>query len=93
MEFKDCVHITGYNEKGQAVVEHLYSQYDWYEGLHPLIDNDDERAEKGIALIAGKEYDPDGQLKLEWRMRYGPDGRIVEDWAKRSDGTVSHKVF
>lgn len=85
---RDCVILLGYNEEGRAIYNHTFCTYDWYENLHPIIDDDEETVRLGIRRMDGWQYTRHGQLEKWWRLAYGEDGSTVEHREWRKDGTV-----
>jgi len=69
---------------GERLVERqVIPKGQWYDGLHPLIDSDEERVRRGVVEVRGKLYDAIGELEVEWLAHYDADGRLFESWEWR----------
>jgi hypothetical protein len=79
MALRDCVEIEAYDASKRLVHRELWSTYQWYEDLHPIIDTDEERARLKVWAIQGKQYDDQGNLVRFWQATYAPDGALIED--------------
>lgn len=44
MALTDCVEMDAYNRERKLVHRQMFSANEWYDGLHPIIDSDVERA-------------------------------------------------
>ena len=88
-EPRGLVQLAGFTENGELVLEQTLSVVDYYEELHPIIDDEDAfRAKRGIRLVVGKIYDHDGKLDQEFKNEYAADGGYIRSRIVYSDGTV-----
>lgn len=61
----------------------------YYEGQHELIDSDEYRAVRGVAVVEGKLYDAAGAVDQEFRNRYTASGAFAGGRTVFADGTVN----
>jgi len=85
---KSVVLLTAFNEEGEIVLEQKLKYFDYYEELHPIIDDDGFRFERKIRFIEGKIYDLDRKLCQEFRTEYDENGKYVRMRAVHADGTI-----
>jgi len=88
-KLKDIVLLVAYDSDGEVVEETNLSYFDYYEELHPLIDEDEYRSDFGIRKLARKIYDDDGKLQQEFEVFYTKDGAYQRSRAVHEDGTVT----
>ncbi len=91
MADKDRIEIDAYDPKGGFVLCQVFSTYDWYEKLHPIIDTDEERVRLNVSVIEGRQYNREGTMFVHWRMKYNPDGSIAESWEWRNDSSSKYQ--
>ena len=86
---KDVVELVGYGASGAEVFRHTLSRYDYYEDLHPVIDEDRFRLEHQITRLVGKIYDDAGSVEQEFENTYSANGALSLSGARFRDGTVN----
>ena len=104
MHPKVDVEVEGYAADARLIIRQGFTIYTWYEELHPLIDENEERRRLGVVEIRGCKYAEDGSLSSEWQALYTETGAIrelrdqhedgtsdIRTW--REDGTVEHTHF
>lgn len=70
--------MEAFDSEGQ-VVERFSLSYDlFYEELHPLIDSDAFRAERGIRRVKGTIYNSKGSVQSQFDNLYDIGGAITE---------------
>jgi hypothetical protein len=81
--------ITAFDASGGLVLEQEISVADYYEELHPVIDDDAAfRMQRHVRIVIGKIYAPDGRLDQEFRNEYDVDGAYIRSRIAYADGTV-----
>jgi hypothetical protein len=86
---KDAMRLVGFDRRDKVVYEQLMSRYDYYEGLHPVIDSDDFRRERGIVRLVGTKFDDRGEAEGEWENHYTEVGAIARGIVRDKQGTVT----
>ncbi len=87
---KGEVILTGLDASSPVVVEERISVVDYYESLHPILDEEYAyRAQHGIRYVKGRIYDYDGNLDQEFTNEYDENGVYVHSRIVFADGTVS----
>ena len=84
----NLAHLIGYDSRGEVVIEVRLDLSDYYEELHPLIDEETFRESRGIIRVTGTLYDSSGAKTQDFENRYDKNGKIVSGIAHHSDGTV-----
>ena len=99
-DLKDTVRLVAYDRNRRQVLDECLSVFDYYDGLHPIIDEDDFRKTRGIARLSGTIFDADGAVSQQFEVRYDEagaflcggarfaDGKITDDWEKLHDGAA-----
>ncbi len=85
---RGVVLLAGYDADGNAVVEQTLSVVDYYEELHPIIDDRAFLVQHGIRSVAGKIYDYDDKLDQQFKTEYDSAGTYVGSRIIVADGTV-----
>jgi len=85
---RNTVILVAGDRKGATVERVTLSLEDYYEELHPIIDSDAYRAERGVRQIHGEVFGAKGNLTQTFDNRYAADGRFVGGRAVHEDGTV-----
>ena len=93
MQIKQQVRIEGYNAAKRLVIKQTFSTYDWYEELHPMIDEDEEHVRFGVVEIRGWQYDTEGNLTVNWNASYSANGAIRELLNYYNDGTSDFRLW
>lgn len=88
-ELKDMVRLVAYDSTGRQVLDECLPVSDYYEGLHPIIDDDDFRRSRGIARLSGIIFDTDGSVSQQFEVRYDEAGAFRCGGAKFADGTIT----
>jgi hypothetical protein len=86
---RDAVELVGYNAVGAEVFRHTLSRYDYYERIHPVIDENSFRLVHGISRLVGKIYDDAGSVEQEFENTYSESGSLSLSGARFSDGTIN----
>ena len=77
MKLKDCVEIKAFDHQGHLICHQIISRIDWYDGLHPIIDQEQERAHLHIRRVDGVFIDQQGEIEKSWRNFYSEDGVLL----------------
>jgi hypothetical protein len=85
---KDSMRLVGFDRAGKVVHEQLMSVYDYYEELHPVIDEDDFRKERGLVRLVGTKFDDNGEVEEEWENFYTDTGAISASIVRDGNGEV-----
>ncbi len=93
MTFYDAVEIEAFDAERQFVLRQVLSTYEWYEGTHPIIDSDEERARLRVAHIEVREFNDNGDLEVTSSLEYSDNGALTERHTRRKDGSTDHKTF
>jgi hypothetical protein len=90
----NCVIIDAYDDEQRLVLHEVYSTGDWYDGDHPIIDSNEERARLHVTRIEGEQYDLNGEVDVRWVQTYDGAGVLTRSQQWRADGstTVRHLV-
>ena len=88
-ELRSRVFIVAYDADDRVVLREVLSFYDYYEELHPLIDEDEYRAARAIRRMTGEIYDSDAKLTQCWENFYDERGEIIGGRGVHDDGTVT----
>ena len=82
------VMLTAFDVNGTVAISETLSYDDYYEELHPLIDDDDFRARSGVRRLTGQVYDSSGQLQSDFETIYDEKGALIKSKTMHADGTV-----
>ena len=86
---KGIVILTGLDIDKRPVVERQISVVDYYESLHPILDEDyGFRTKHGIRYVKGKIYDYEGKLDQEFINDYDDKGVYISSRIVFADGTI-----
>lgn len=88
-----AVEIDAYDPFGKSVFRHIFSNREWYENVHPIIDSDKERVRLNISHIEGVQYDANGDVVIRWSLTYGDTGALAEERVWRQDGPTDYTRF
>ena len=88
-EKREVVELKAFSAHGDLVEAVQMSVADYYQSLHDLIDKNEYRAARGIAVIEGRVYGPSGKLDEEFRNLYAVSGAFTRGRAVFADGTVN----
>jgi len=86
---KDTVHLVAYDAAGRQVLEEFLPVCDYYEELHPVVDEDEYRRTRHIIRLSGTMYNDDGGIVQQFEVRYDDQGAFLCDGARFDDGTVT----
>jgi len=86
---RDTVELIGYSAVGAEVFRHTLSRYDYYESIHPAIDESRFRLSRGITRLVGRIYDDAGSVEQEFENTYSEGGALLLSGARFSDGTIN----
>lgn len=86
---RELVELVAHDAAGGVVEEIRLTLEEYYQGLHPLIDKDSYRAQRGIVAIEGRVYGPSGALEQEFRNKYSAVGAYAGGRTVHADGTVN----
>lgn len=87
-ELRSRVVLVAYDGEDHSVLEEVLSFEDYYEELHPLIDEDEYRASLGVRRLTGRIYNSNAKLIQEFDNHYAVDGKYERGRAVHEDGTV-----
>jgi hypothetical protein len=93
MHPRDTVELDCYNTYGECMLRTRIGTYEWYEELHPIVDDDVERKRLGVVQIFGRQFDLNGDLIVRWRAAYEADGSITDLWEWIHGGATRHIPF
>lgn len=93
MTLYEAIEIEAFNAERQLVLRQILSTYEWYEGIHPLIDSDEERAHLQVTHIEVKEFNDNGELEATSSLEYTDSGVLQERFTHRKDGLIDHRVW
>lgn len=79
--------LTAFNDRGDLVFEKTFNIRDYWDGSHPVIDEDGFRQVWRIRKLVGVLVGPEGAVIQEFENRYDASGAIVSGWARLEDGT------
>lgn len=85
---KDSMRLVGFDRRGKVVHEQLMSLYDYYEELHPVIDENAFRKQRGIVRLVGTKFDDAGEIEEEWENHYTDAGVISSSIERDKNGKV-----
>jgi hypothetical protein len=85
---KDSMRLVGFDQTGKVVHEQLMSLYDYYEELHPVIDENVFRKERGIMRLVGTKFDDAGEVEEEWENFYTEAGAISSSIERDRHGKI-----
>lgn len=86
---RSIVFLAGFDENGKLVFREDLSYDDYYEGSHPVIDDNDYRAQHGIRRITGRVFDLAGNVQQDFESHYNEKGEVVSGRIVHQDGTVN----
>jgi len=82
--------LTAFNADQEKLFEQTLSVVEYYEQLHPLIDDDNElRVRSNIRNVVGRIYDYDGTLDQHFTNAYDANGQYVNSRIVFNDGSVA----
>ena len=85
------VFYQGFNDKGVKILEASHTSGEWYDGEHPIIDDDLERVKMGIVRIKGHQFKPDGSHSQTWDNHYNSAGWIIKSVIRNTEGDLIRK--
>lgn len=85
---KDSMRLVGFDRAGKVVHEQLMSVYDYYEELHPVIDENAFRKERELVRLVGTKFDDKGEVEEEWENFYTDAGAISGGIVRDGSGKV-----
>lgn len=74
--------LKAFSHDSRLVFEESYELGEYYDNNHPMTDDEDFRAVRGIVCIEGDFYDEVGIFYQRWRTHYASDGTLqaAERW-------------
>ena len=87
---KDLAVLTGFDANGTVVFEESIDLHTYWDGLHPVIDDDEFRRSRSIVRLTGVLYGGARNVLQEFENRYGESGEIVASTARHADGTTTN---
>jgi len=87
-ELRRRVLLFAYDAVGKIVTQESMSIDDYYDELHPVIDDNSYRKRRNIRSIKGEIYDLNGNLDQQSYVEYNESGDYVRSRILYSDGTV-----
>lgn len=86
---KGVVVLVGFNRNSERVIEENIDVADYYEAIHPLLDDDCKyRLKFGVRQVDGTIYNYSGVVDQHFTNHYGDDGRYIRSRITFADGTV-----
>ena len=85
------VFVVAYNADRNVVAKVELPIDEFYDELHPLIDEQEFRFKQGIRMLTGEIYDLDGTLSQSFENFYDDQGRFVSGRSVHEDGTVTER--
>lgn len=85
---RDVVLLKALRADGSLAEDAEISVHDYYDGEHPLVDDDEYRARRGIVVLEGKVLDAGGKVDQDFRVQYSEAGAFVSSRVVHGDGTV-----
>jgi len=77
-----------FNSNGAKVLEAAHTSGEWYDGEHPIIDNDEERVRMQVERIKGHQFEPDGSHHSTWENRYNSAGHLIDSHTWNAAGEL-----
>lgn len=84
---RDTAILVGFDEHGVEVFRDRIGLFEYWEDLHPVIDDADFRSSRRVTKLSGKLYASDGSLVEEFENSYDSSGTLVSSRARHQDGT------
>ncbi len=78
------------------IAEHTYPLGKWYEGLHPIMDEDNHVRERyGVRLLAGEQISASGSVVARWFIYYAADGSLIsiKEWDSNEPEGQWHEIL
>ncbi len=80
--------LVGFDRSGRVVHEQLMSVCDYYEELHPVIDENAFRKERGLVRLVGTKFGDKGEVEEEWENFYTDAGAYSSGIVRDGSGKV-----
>lgn len=74
----NVVIVAARDAEGNVVAELTISSFQWYESLHALIDEAEERRRLSVRSIDGYQTDGTGRVYERWRNVYDAAGVLID---------------
>jgi len=84
---RDRAILTGYNSGDTPVFEQVLDLHDYWDDLHPVIDQAEFRQGRNIRRLTGRLYGSEGQLIQEFENTFDEAGQLMTSHARHEDGT------
>lgn len=82
--------MQGFNVNNTLVEEQRMRVLDYYEKLHPILDDDGTfRVQRSIRRVEGQIYSYEGKLDQRFSIEYDERGKHVRSRTVFADGTVT----
>ncbi len=89
---RECVVLRASSADGTEVESQTIDVHEYYDDSCELIDSDEYRRARGIRLLRGLIYSPDGVLDEDFENRYDELGRLEYGRVVWADGKVDEKT-
>jgi len=76
-ELREMAILSGYDVEDNVVITEKLSVHDYYDGSHPMIDDEEYRKANSIKYIIGLIYDLDGRLDQKFKNQYDRNGELL----------------
>jgi hypothetical protein len=90
---RDQVRLIAVDSAGAIVHEQILSRDEYYENLHPMIDDNEYIRTKRIRQVDGEVFDSLGRIDQAFTNLYDETGRIRRSRAVYADGTIQDQDF
>ncbi len=81
--------LEAFDAAREPVLKMIMPYFDYYEELHPLIDDDEYRRERNIRYLHGQLYNDDAKLVQDFQCEYDATGAYIGGRTVHEDGTVT----
>lgn len=85
----DSATLTAFDEAGEIVETCEMSIHDYYDELHPMMDDPEYISKHGIRRLTGLLIGERGKVSQEFESLYDKDGIIYHSKIVHADGTVT----
>jgi len=84
---RDIALLRGFDAKNGVVFETQLDLHEYWDELHPAIDEALFRSQRGIRKLSGTLYGSKGNLLQEFENAYDSSGELIGSYARHEDGT------
>jgi hypothetical protein len=87
---RDVAILLAYDANGVEVFRDRIGLFEYWDALHPVIDDQEFRSSRGITRLVGKLYESDGSITQEFENTYDLSGKLETSHARHQDGTETN---